>query len=194
MSHSVTPWIAAHQTSLSFTISQSLLKLMSIESVMPSNHLIYSLCNPSPLALNLSQHQGLFSLCIRWPEYWSFTFCIRPSSEYSGLLSFRIDWFDLLAVQGTLKSLLWHHSPKASIHRVLYMWTFKFQTFKDANVCSFKSRHEWHCSLPSISCCWWFFSSVFSTFPPSSRPSCLLTQCQPLCANYCVVLLYFTRH
>ena len=90
--------------------------LMSIESVMPSNHLILS--SPSPPTFNLSQHQGLFHesfLRIRWPKYWSFS--ISPSSEYSGLISFRIDWFDLLAVQGTLKSLLQYHSSKASILR-----------------------------------------------------------------------------
>ena len=112
----VTPWTAAHQAFLPFTTFQSLLKLMSIESVMPSNHLAPSLLPPSPLALNLSEHQGLFSLCIRWPKYWSFTFSISPSSEYSGLISFRLDWFDLLAVQGTLKSLLQYQGSKASIH------------------------------------------------------------------------------
>ena len=108
---------AAHQASLSFTVSQSLLKLMSTESVMvmPSNHLI--LCHP--LLLCLSQHQSLFqsselALCIRWPKYWSFSFSISPSNEYSGLISSRIDWFDFLVVQGTL-SLLQDHSSKASI-------------------------------------------------------------------------------
>ena len=99
---------AAHQVSLSFTISQSLFKLMSIESVMPSNHLVLS--SPSPIAFNLSQHQSLLSgestFCIRWPKYWSFSFSISRSNEYSGLISFRIDCFDLLAVQGTLKSSL----------------------------------------------------------------------------------------
>ena len=114
---SVTPWIAALKASLSLTISCSLLKLMSIESVMPSNHLI--LCPPpSPLALSLSQIRVFpneLILCIRWPKYWSFSFNIDPSNEYLGLISFRIDWFDLLSVQGTLKSLLQHHSSKASI-------------------------------------------------------------------------------
>ena len=89
---------------------------MSIESVMPSNHLILS--SPSPPALNLSQHQGLFkksSLCIRWAKYWSFSFNISVSNEHPGLISFRMDWLDLLAVQGTLKSILQHHSSKASI-------------------------------------------------------------------------------
>ena len=109
-----TTWAAACQTALSITNSQSLLKFMSIELVIPSNHLILS----SPSAFDLSQHQGLFSesiLHIRWPKYWSFSFSISPSNEYSGLISFRMDWLDLLAVQGTLKSLLQHHSSKASI-------------------------------------------------------------------------------
>ena len=112
-----TPWTAAHQASLSITNFWSLLKLMSIESVMPSNHLI--LCHPLLLQPSIFPTIGVFSkesvLCIRWPKYWSFSFSISPSNEYSGLISFRIDWFDLLAVQGTLKSLLQHHSSKASI-------------------------------------------------------------------------------
>ena len=116
-----TPWTAAHQASLSIINSQSLLKLMSIESVLPSNHLILhpTISSLSPPAFNRSQHIRIFSnelaLCIRWPKYWSFSLIIGPSNEYSGLISFRIDWFDLLAVQGTLKSLLQHHSSKASI-------------------------------------------------------------------------------
>ena len=105
------------QASLSFTISQSWLKLMSMESVMPSNHLI--LCRPILLLLSIFPSIRVFSseltLHIRWPKYWSFSFSISPSNEYSGLISFRIDWLDLLAVQGTLKSLLQHHSSKASI-------------------------------------------------------------------------------
>ena len=104
---------------MSFTISWSLLKLMSIESVMQSNHLILC-CPPSPPACNLSQHQGLFqevSSSIRWPKYWNFSFSIGPPNVYSGLIFFRIDRFDLLAVQGTLKSLLQYHSSKASILR-----------------------------------------------------------------------------
>ena len=112
-----TPWTAAHQASLSFTISQSLLKLMSIESVMPSNHII--LYCPLLLLPSIFPSIRVFSnesaLCIRWPKYWSFSFSISPSSEYSGLISLRIDWFDLLAVQGSLKSLLQHHNLKASI-------------------------------------------------------------------------------
>ena len=114
---SATPWTAACQASLSFTISQSLFKLMSIESVMPSNHL--TLCRPLLLLPLIFPRIRVFSnksvLCIRWPKYWSFSFSISPSNEYSGLISFWIDWFDLLAVQETLKSLLQHHSSKAPI-------------------------------------------------------------------------------
>ena len=102
---------------MSFTISQSLLKLLSIKSVMPSNHLI--LCRPLLLLPSTFPSRRVFSsesvLHIRWPKYWSFSFKISPSNEYSGLISFRMDWFDLLAFQGTLKSLLQHHSSKASI-------------------------------------------------------------------------------
>ena len=112
-----TPWTAARQASLTVTNSRSLLKLMSIESVMPSNHLI--LCRPLLLLPSVFPSIRVFSkesvLGIRWPKYWSFSFSISPSNEYSGLISFRMDWLDLLAVQGTLKSLLQHHSSKASI-------------------------------------------------------------------------------
>ena len=106
----VTPWTAAHQASLSITISRSLLKFMSTESVMLSNHLI-PLLSPSPPAFNLSQHRGLFQW-VRWPKSWSFSVSISLSNEYSVLISFRIDWFDLLAVQETLKGLLQHHCSK----------------------------------------------------------------------------------
>jgi len=113
----VTPWTAACQTSLSITNSQSLLKLMSIESMMPSNHLI--VCHPLLLLPSIFPSIRIFSnesvLCIRWPKYWSFSFSISPSNEHSGLISFRMDWLHLLAVQGTLKSPLQHHSSKASI-------------------------------------------------------------------------------
>ena len=110
---------AARQASLSFTISQSPLKLMSIESVMPSNHLV--LCCPLLLLPSIFPSIRVFSkestLRTRWPKYWSFSFSISPSNEYSGLISFRMDWLDLLAVQGTLKSLFQHHSLKASVFR-----------------------------------------------------------------------------
>ena len=116
-------WTAACQASLSFTISQSLLKLISIESVMPSNHLV--LCCPLLLLPSIFPRIRIFSselaLCIRWPKYWSFS--ISPSNEYSGLISFRIDWFDLV-VQGTL-SLLLHNNSKASVlwHSAFFSWT-----------------------------------------------------------------------
>ena len=113
----VTPWTAARQASLSIANSQSLLKLMSIESVMPSNHLILSyplLLLPSILP-NIRVFTNESAPCFRWPKYWSFSFNISPSNEHPGLISFRMDWLDLLAVQGTLKSLLQHHSSKASI-------------------------------------------------------------------------------
>ena len=111
------PWTAAHQASLSITNSKSLLKLLSIESVMPSNHLI--LCPPLLLLPSILSSIRVFSnqsaLCIRWPIYWSFSFTISPFYEYSGLISFRMDWLDLLAVQRTLKIFLQHHSSKASV-------------------------------------------------------------------------------
>ena len=114
-----TPWTAAHQASPSFTISQSLLRLMSIELVMPSNDLI--LCHSLLLLPSIFPSIRVFSsesvLRIRCPKYWSFSFSVSPSNEHSGLISFRTDWLDLLAVQGTLKSLLQHHTLKASLLR-----------------------------------------------------------------------------
>ena len=113
----VTQWTVARQASLSITNSRSLLKLMSIESVMPSSHLIS--CHPllllSPIPPSIRVFSNESALRIRWPKCWSFSFSISPSNEYSGLISFRMDWLNLLAVQGTLKSLLQHHSSKASI-------------------------------------------------------------------------------
>ena len=113
----MTPWNAACQASLSIANSQSLLKLIPIESVIPSNHLVF--CHPLLLRPSIFASIRVFSnesvLCIRWPKYWSFSFSISPSDEYSGLISFRIDWLDLLAVPGTLKSPHQHHSSKASI-------------------------------------------------------------------------------
>ena len=113
----VTPWTTARQTSLSITNSRSSPKLMSIESVMPSSHLI--LCRPLLLLTSIFPNIRVFStesaLCIRWPKYWSFSFNISPSNEHPRLISFRMDWLDLLVVQGTVKSLLQHHSSKASI-------------------------------------------------------------------------------
>ena len=121
----VTPWIAACQASLSITNSQSLLKPMSIKSVMPSNHLI--LCCPllllSPIHPSIRVFSNESTIPMRWPKYWSFSFSISPSNEYLGRISFRMDWLDLLAVQGTLKSLLQHHSSKASISRCSAFFT-----------------------------------------------------------------------
>ena len=120
-----TPWITARQASLSITNSRSLLKLMSIKLVMPSRHLI--LCCPLLLLLTIPPSIRVFSnestLCMRWPKYWSSSFSISPSNEHPGLISFRMDWLDFLAVQGTLKSLLQHHSSKASI-----LWRSAFFT------------------------------------------------------------------
>ena len=113
----MTPWTTARQAPLSVTNSRSLFKLMLIDSVIPSNHLI--ICHPLLLPPSIFPSIRVFSnesaLRIRWPKYWRFSFSISPSSEYSGLISFRIDWLNLLAVQGILKSLLQHHSSKASI-------------------------------------------------------------------------------
>ena len=113
----VTPWIAAHQASLFITISRISLTLMPMESVMPSSHLIlthpFLLLPPNPLSIRVFSNESTLSM--RWPKYWSFSFSIIPSKEIPGLISFRMDWLDLLAVQGTLKSLLQHHSSKASI-------------------------------------------------------------------------------
>ena len=125
VSDSATLWIAEQQASLYITNFWSLLKLMSIESVMPSNHLV--LCCPLLLLPSIFPSIRVFTneliLCIRWPKYWSFRFSISPSNEYSGLISFRMDWLDLLAVQGTLKSLLQNHSSKAS-----FLWCSAFFT------------------------------------------------------------------
>ena len=120
-----TPWISARQASLSIINSRSLLKLMPIESVMPSSHLI--LCHPflllPPVPLSIRVFSNESTLHMRWPKYWSFSFSISPSNEYPGLISFRMDWLNLLAVQGTLKSLLQHHSSKASIFQCSAVFT-----------------------------------------------------------------------
>ena len=125
VSDSATPSIAALQASLSITNSQSLLKLMSIKSAMPSSHLI--LCHPLLLLPPIPPSIRIFSnestLCMRWPKYWSFSFSISPSNEHPGVISFRMDWLDLLVVQGTLKSLLQHHGSKASILQCSALFT-----------------------------------------------------------------------
>ena len=128
-----TPWTAAHQASLSITNFWSLLKLMSIESVIPSNHLILRcplLLLPSVFpSIRVFSNESVFR--IRWPKYWSYSFSISPSNEYSGFISFRIDWFEFLAVQGTLKSLLQHHSSKASILQHSAIFTLQLTSIHD---------------------------------------------------------------
>ena len=156
MSDSSCPHELVHQACLSFTISQSSFKLMSIELVMPSNHLI--LCCPLLLLPSIFPSIRIFSnessLWIRWPKYWSFNFSISPSNEYSGLISIRIDWFDLLAVQGTLKSLLQHHSSKASVlqHSALFMVQL-FRTDLLAVQGTLKSFLQHHSSKASVLQC-----------------------------------------
>ena len=129
----VTLWTTACQASLPITNPQSLLKLMSIESVMPLNHLI--LYRPLLLPPSIFHSFRVFSnesvLHIQWPKYWNFSFSISPSNEYSGLISFRMDWLDLLAVQGTLKSLLQHHGSKASILRCCFLYTPTLTSWKN---------------------------------------------------------------
>ena len=126
-----TPWIEARQASLSITNSRTSLKLMSLESVMPSSHLI--LCHPLLLLPSIFPSITVFSnesvLCTRWPKYWSFSFSISPSNEHPGLISFRMDWLDLLAVQGKLRSLLQHHSSKASILQRSAFFTVQLSEF-----------------------------------------------------------------
>ena len=134
-----TPWIAARQASLSITSSWSSLKLMSIKSVMPSSHLI--ICHPllllPPIPPSIRVFSNESTLRMRWPKYWSFSFSIIPSKEHPGLISFRMDWLDLLAVQGTLKSLLQHHSSKASI-----LWRSAFFTVQLSHPCMTTGKTE----------------------------------------------------
>ena len=142
-----TPWTAACQASLSFTISWSLLKLMSTESVMPSYHII--LCHPHLLPPSIFPSIRVFSnesaLYIRWPKYWSFSFSISPSKEFSGLVSFRIDWLDLLAVQGTLKNLLQYYTLKAS-----FLWCSAFFMVQLTSINDFWKNH----SFDYTDLCW----------------------------------------
>ena len=133
VSDSATPWTTAHQASLSITNSRSLLKLMSIEWVMPSNHLI--VCRPFLLPPSTFPSIRVFSnesvLCIRWPKYWSFSFSISPSNEYSGLISFKIDWLDIFAVQGTLKSLQHHSSKSISSSALSFLYSPALTSIQD---------------------------------------------------------------
>ena len=137
-----TPWTTKCQASLSFTVSRSLPKLMSIELVMPSDHLV--LCCPILLLPSVYPSIRVFSnesaICIRWPKYWSFRLSISPSNEYSGLIAFRIDWLDLLAVQGTLKSLLQHHSSKVSI---LWLSAFFMVQLSHPHMNTGKTNNYW---------------------------------------------------
>ena len=154
MSDFATPWTAAHQASLSITNSQSSLKLVSIGSVMPSSHLI--LCHPllllPPIPPSIRVFSNESTLCMRWPKYWSFSFSTIPSKEQPGLISFRMDWLDLLAVQGTPKSLLQHHSSKASILRRLAFFTVQ-------------PSHPYKTTGKIIALTrWTFVSKVMSTF------------------------------
>ena len=155
----VTPWIAACQASLSITNSRSLLKVMSIESVMPSSRLI--LCRPLLLPPSIFPSIRIFSdestLCMRWPKYWSFSFSISPSNEHPGLISFRMNWLDLFAVQGTLKSLLQHHSSKTSVLRhpafftiQLSLWFFSSVQFSSITQLCPTLCNPMNCSAPGL--------------------------------------------
>ena len=165
-----TPWIAACQTSLSFTISLSLLKLMFVELVMTSNHLIF--CHSLLLLPSIFPSIRVFSnesaLHIRWPKCWSFSFSISPSNEYSGLISFRMDWLDLLAVQGTLKSLFQHHSSKASI-----LWCSAFFIFQLSHPYMTTGKTialtRWTCIGKVMSLLLNMLSRLVITFLPRSR-------------------------
>ena len=173
MSNSVTPWTAACQDSLSITNSWSLLKLTSIESVMLSNHLI--LCRPLLLPPSIFPSIRIFSnesaLCIRWPEYWSFSFNISPSNEHLGLIFFRMDWLDLLAIQGTLKSLLQHPSAKASIlwHSVFFIVQLSYPYMTTGKTIAL-TRWTFACKVMSL--LFNMLSRLVITFLPRSK--CLL--------------------
>ena len=150
----VTPWTTAHQASLSITKSQSLIKLRSIESVMPPNHLIiwHSILLLPSIFPSIRVFSNESALCIRWPKYWSFSFNISPSNEHPGLISFRMDWLAFLAVQGTLKSLLQHHSSKASILRRSAFFIVQLTSIHD---------HWRNHSLDQMDLCWQSDVSAF---------------------------------
>ena len=182
----MTPWTAARQASLSITNSRSLLKLTSIKSVMPSNHLVLSSPSHPAFFPSIRVFSCESALCIRWPKYWSFSFSISPSNEYSRLISFKIDWFDLLAIQGTLKSLLQHHSSKASIiqHPAilivqlshLYMntekiiWTDYMDFCWQSNVSSFQHTVQICYSFPSKEQVFFIFMVVPTVCSKFSKP------------------------
>ena len=183
MSDPVTPWTAAHQASLSFTISQSLLKFISTESVMLSNLLILFcplLSLPSIFA-SIRVFSNQSALPIRWPKNWSFS--ISPSNEYSGLFFFRIDWFDLLAVQGTLKSRLQHHSSKASIlqHSAVFMVQLSHPCLTTGKtivltICSFLSTMWYLCFLYAI--------LVYLSFPSKEQVSFNFMAVVIICSDF----------
>ena len=170
MSDSATPWTAACQASLPSTNSRSLLKLMSIESVMPSNHL--NLCRSLLLLPLIFPSIRIFAnesaLCIRWPKYWSFSFNISPSNEHPGLISFRMDWLDLLAVQGALKSLLQHHSSKASIlqHSAFFIVQLSHPYMTTGKTIA---SSRWTFVRKVISLLFNMLSMLVITFPPRSK-------------------------
>ena len=168
-----TPWTAARQASLSISNSQSLLKLMFIKSAMPSNHLIVccSLLLPPSIVHRIRVFSNESVLRIRWPKYWSFSFSISPSNEYSGLISFRIDWLDLLAVQGTLKSLLQHHSPKASVLRGSALFKIQF-SYPYRTVGKTIALTRWTFVSKVMSLLFNMLSSLVKAFLPRSK--CLL--------------------
>ena len=166
----MTPWISALQASLSITNSRSLRKHMSIESMMPSSHLIF--CCPLLLLLPISPSIRVFSnesaLCMRWPKYWSFSFSISPSNEHPGLIWFRMDWLDLLAVQGTLKSLLQHHSSKASIlqHSAFLTVQLSYPYMTTGKTITLT---RWTFVGKVMSLLFYMLSRLVITFPPRSK-------------------------
>ena len=170
MSNSATPWTSARQAFLSITDPQSLPKLMSIESLMPSNHLI--LCHPLLLLPSIFPSIRVLSnesaLHIRWLKYWSFSFSISPSNEYSGLFAFRMDWLDLLAVQGTLKSLLQHHSSKASILRFSAFFVVQLSN-QYVTTGQTKALTRWTFFVKGMSLLFNMLSRLVITFLPRSK-------------------------
>ena len=190
---SVTPWSAALQASISITNSQSLLKLISIESVMPSNHLIF--CRPYLLPPSIFPRIRVFTNesvhHLRWPKYWSFSFSISTSSEYLGLISFRMDWLDLLAVQGTLKNLLQHHSSEAS---TLWKWKWKWSHSVMSNSLQPHGVQKPRLPCPSqtpracSNSCWWCHPTISPSVIPFS--SCL--QSFPASGSFLMSQLFIT--
>ena len=179
----MTPWIAVHQASLSITNSQSLLRLVSIQSVMSSYYLI--LCHPLLLLPSIFPSIRVFSnesaLPVRWPKYWSFIFSISPSNEYSGLISFRMDWLDLFAVQGTLKSLFQHHSSKASIlHSAFFMVQLSHPYMTTGKTVTL-SRIRWPKRRAATCLSNWALSPVFSSVIQNYYNFICMSWCETCC-------------